>query len=65
MFNGARRGPPGRPRSPAFAARNSLGLGLFILRAIVQAHGGSLGVTSEADAGTTFTVTLPRRVAPD
>ncbi|MDP3356138.1 MAG: sensor histidine kinase [Polaromonas sp.] len=37
-----------------------LGLGLFICREIVRAHGGSLDVTSSAAAGTCFTVHLPR-----
>ena len=37
-----------------------LGLGLFICREIVRAHGGTLDVTSSADAGTCFTVHLPR-----
>jgi two-component system, OmpR family, sensor kinase len=36
------------------------GLGLAIARAIVQAHGGTLGVESRPAVGTTFTVALPR-----
>jgi heavy metal sensor kinase len=35
------------------------GLGLAICEAIVQGHGGSIEVTSTAENGTTFTVTLP------
>jgi signal transduction histidine kinase len=37
-----------------------LGLGLFIVKAIVEAHGGSIAVASTPDAGTTFHVRLPR-----
>jgi signal transduction histidine kinase len=40
--------------------RSSLGLGLFIVRAIVEAHQGRIDVHSTAEAGTTFSVTLPR-----
>lgn len=44
-----------------------LGLGLFITRELVRAHGGAIQVRSDADAGdaagTTFTVTLPRRAS--
>lgn len=36
-----------------------LGLGLYIAREIVKAHGGSIEATSRAGAGATFTVTLP------
>ncbi|MGB0101355.1 MAG: ATP-binding protein [Nocardioides sp.] len=35
------------------------GLGLNIVRAIVQAHGGEVRVTSEVGAGSCFTVVLP------
>jgi PAS domain S-box-containing protein len=40
--------------------RGGLGLGLFIVREIVQAHGGSVHVSSSERDGTTFTVSLPR-----
>jgi signal transduction histidine kinase len=40
--------------------RSSMGLGLFIVEEIAVAHGGSVGVTSDAANGTTFTVRLPR-----
>ena len=42
------------------SAPHSLGLGLFIARAIVSAHGGHIQVNSSPDAGTTFTVGLPK-----
>ncbi len=38
----------------------SVGLGLYIVKDIVSAHGGSIEVTSTADAGTLFSVRLPR-----
>jgi two-component system sensor histidine kinase KdpD len=36
------------------------GMGLSIVRQIAQAHGGTLSLTSSADAGTAFTLILPR-----
>ena len=37
----------------------SLGLGLYICRQIVQAHGGEIGVISQINAGSQFWFTLP------
>jgi signal transduction histidine kinase len=37
----------------------SLGLGLYIAKEIIVAHGGTIEVRSSADEGTTFTVRLP------
>ena len=41
-------------------ASTSLGLGLFIAREITTAHGGTIKAESSVDAGTIFTVHLPR-----
>ena len=38
----------------------SLGLGLYIVREIVTAHGGTISVTSTESEGTTFTVRFPQ-----
>lgn len=47
-------------RGGAEGQSHSIGLGLFIARAIVTAHGGDIQVSSSTDAGTTFTVRLPK-----
>jgi two-component system CheB/CheR fusion protein len=41
------------------SVQNGLGLGLFISKELVTAHGGTIGVSSIVGKGTTFTVRLP------
>jgi hypothetical protein len=38
----------------------SIGMGLYIAREITKSHGGNIAVTSTQEAGTTFTIQLPR-----
>jgi signal transduction histidine kinase len=54
FFEPFRRGA--RDRSP-----HGLGLGLYIVKQIVLAHGGTVDVESSAETGTTFTLRLPRK----
>jgi signal transduction histidine kinase len=56
MFEPFRRGRHGTDGG-------SLGLGLFIVREVVRAHGGEVAVASSARDGTTFTVRLPSGAA--
>jgi signal transduction histidine kinase len=44
--------------------QGSIGLGLYIVRQIITAHGGRIDVRSSGQAGTTFTVRLPRHGKP-
>ena len=44
------------------AKQMNLGLGLYIVREIVAAHGGRIAVSSSAADGTAFTVRLPRNL---
>jgi signal transduction histidine kinase len=50
-------------RGGADDATQSIGLGLFIARAIVTAHGGEIHVRSAEGSGTTFDVLLPKQAA--
>jgi signal transduction histidine kinase len=48
------------PDDPGPTGEHGLGLGLFIVSEIAKAHGGWTGVESTDEAGTTFTINLPR-----
>jgi signal transduction histidine kinase len=48
----------------AGSSAGGLGLGLYIARQIVEAHGGTIGVESAVGKGATFTVALPFNVEP-
>jgi signal transduction histidine kinase len=48
---------------PLFTTKSSgVGLGLPIVRQIVEQHGGTIDVESRVDVGTTFTIFLPRHL---
>ena len=46
-------------RSSATGKIEGMGLGLYIAKAVTEAHGGSISLTSRVGEGTTFTVRLP------
>ena len=54
IFDRFARADPGRSRQAG-----GFGLGLSIVKAIVDAHGGEVRVTSAIGAGTTFEILLP------
>jgi signal transduction histidine kinase len=43
----------------------SIGLGLYIARAITESHGGTINVTSSDTSGTIFTMRLPRMIVAE
>jgi PAS domain S-box-containing protein len=51
---------PFRTSRQGRAQSRGLGLGLFIVRELVQAHGGTVDVASSDADGTTFSILLPR-----
>jgi len=54
IFDRFARADPGRSRGTG-----GFGLGLSIVRTIVEAHGGTVGVQSRVGVGTTFRIELP------
>jgi sigma-B regulation protein RsbU (phosphoserine phosphatase) len=46
-------------RGTSDSASNSIGMGLYIVREIARAHGGSVAVESTAGNGTTLTAVFP------
>jgi signal transduction histidine kinase len=49
------------PHAQAVRQGRSIGLGLYIVRHIVEAHGGAVSARSTAEEGTCFMVRLPRK----
>jgi PAS domain S-box-containing protein len=45
------------------SGRGGWGIGLMLVKGVVEAHGGSVSVASSPESGTTFTLRLPRQHA--
>lgn len=41
------------------------GIGLFVANQVVQQHGGRIAVTSESGRGSTFSITMPKRLSEE
>jgi signal transduction histidine kinase len=51
-----------QPFARGSTSPHSLGLGLFIVKEIAAAHGGTIDVESSAETSTVFTLVLPRAI---
>ena len=47
------------PWTTADSIRSGTGLGLYVTKQLVEAHGGKIWVQSEENKGSTFSLTLP------
>ena len=47
-------------RGDSSRSQRGLGLGLSMVKAIVEAHGGNVTIDDAPDGGARFTVTIPR-----
>ncbi len=52
-------------RGEVESATPGAGLGLAICKAVVDAHRGEIGAANNSEGGAEFSITLPRRVAPE
>ncbi len=57
--------PFSRENTSTFSGVQGFGLGLTIVKSIVDLLGGSISVKSAVNEGSTFTVTLPFQILPD
>lgn len=63
IFDPDKRFVMSTPEGENSAPNQHLGLGLYITREIIHAHGGNIDIASNEVDGTTFTIRLPRHVA--
>lgn len=61
IFDPLVQGPSSKPQGARVAG--SMGLGLYIAREVVTAHGGAIDVQSSLATGTIFTASLPREAS--
>lgn len=62
VFNPLVRGSSAE--QPSHNRPGSIGMGLYIAREVAKSHGGQINVVSTAEAGTSFTIRLPRHSPP-